>query len=116
MIKQKSAVDKLLADQEIKRYKELLERKLSEPDPYPDNDWARSDGMANYYKKCIKLLELGCEIKPHPQGMLVNNKFIVAKRANKWKVQGKGKWYPYKTLQGFVYTYVHKDCQTQELA
>ena len=39
MIKQKSAVDKLLADQEIKRYKELLERKLSEPDPYPDNDW-----------------------------------------------------------------------------
>ena len=37
--------------------------------------------------------------------MLVNNKFIVAKRANKWKVQGKGKWYPYKTLQGFVYTY-----------
>ena len=54
----------------------------------------------------IELLKLGCRVDQDIHGLLVNRKFIVAVRHNKWCVKGKFKWYYYKDIPTFVNKYV----------
>ena len=52
----------------------------------------------------LKYPELSIEEIHH--GVLVNGKYIIAIRKNKWKVKGKNKWYWYKNLNHLVENYI----------
>lgn len=56
-----------------------------------------------------KEFDMSCELQ---SGLIViNDKFIVAPRAGKWRVKGKGKWYRYSTDRPweFITKYVLKE-------
>ena len=57
-------------------------------------------------EKEIELIENGCSVEHTPQGLLVNNKYVVAINKNKWKVLGKNVWYWYSDIPTFVKKYV----------
>jgi hypothetical protein len=57
-------------------------------------------------RKELYLLKLGLKVKDCHHGLLVNDKFILAVKRNKWCVKGKYKWYYYDTLDNFVRKYV----------
>ena len=56
--------------------------------------------------KIIELEKLGCNVQDYPSGLLVNDRFIIQIKRQKWRVVGSGKWYWYKSIPNFVLTYV----------
>jgi hypothetical protein len=48
-----------------------------------------------YLQVAKELLEEGHKVANHQQGIIVNNKFIIGASLNKWRVDGKAKWYWY---------------------
>ena len=57
-------------------------------------------------RRHIELLEEGVDVEDIHEGLLVNNKFVVATKTNKWRVYGKNKWYRFKDIPSFVQNYV----------
>lgn len=57
-------------------------------------------------RKEIELIESGCSVENTHEGLLVNNKYVVAVRKNRWKVAGKNVWYWYSDIPTFVKKYV----------
>jgi hypothetical protein len=47
------------------------------------------------FREAKEFLELGHKVAEHPQGIKVNNKFILGAKTEKWRVDGKSKWYWY---------------------
>lgn len=62
-------------------------------------------------KCCVSVLEstidiltprikaMGFSVAEYPGGLLVNDKFIIAGSKKKWRIKGKGHWYPYTKLE-----------------
>jgi len=61
----------------------------------------------NSLHKIKELLELGADVATGTGGIYVNDKYVVAYQQNKWRVDGKGKWYWYKNLEDFMERYVN---------
>ena len=59
-------------------------------------------------EKILDLEKLGCNVQDCPSGLLVNNKFIIQMKRQKWRVVGSGKWYWYKSIPDFFLKYVSK--------
>lgn len=68
---------------------EMIEEDKKNPNAMPSS----SGNQYSSWLKAKQLLEEGWEIREHAHGYLVNNKFIVAAQQNKWRVNGKNKWY-----------------------
>ena len=61
----------------------------------------------NRLSKIKKLLELGADVTVGSGGIYVNEKFVIAYQQNKWRVDGKGKWYWYKSLEDLMERYIN---------
>ena len=58
----------------------------------------------------IELLKAGItEIEEINDGFLVNGKFVIAAKKNRWRINGKWNWYWFKNIPDFVERYVHAD-------
>lgn len=82
---------------------EIAIKKRDEYERLRDRDYPKSD---HAYERAIELLKSGVTVEEIPQGFLVNDKFIVASQAYKWRIKGKGKWYYFKNIEHFVNNYV----------
>jgi hypothetical protein len=91
------------------RIKELREEIKSEIAWRTERDDQYENNNPIYrMQKEIKLLEQGCRVEQDTHGLLVNGRFIVAIRTNKWRNKGKGVWYRYKDIPTLVEKYINK--------
>jgi hypothetical protein len=72
-----------------------------------DNTQAERE-LGRYYL-LTEFTDLGVKCEVVHQGILIEDKYIVAWQQNKWRVQGKGKWYYYKTPKQMVDTYIRRN-------
>ena len=82
-------------------------------DSNPNSDFAKRSpfiGGIRYHNYCLELIQLGCLVQPHEQGIFVNNKFIICGQG-KWRVNGAWTWYRYRGIENFVEKYVKKDAR-----
>lgn len=93
----------------IKSHKEAIEYLTGLQDSYPNDDWGKYDSRFSYHSKAIELLEAGLDFQDHPQGFIIYNKYIVALRKNKWRVNGKGQWYFYKNINQLKEKYINNN-------
>jgi hypothetical protein len=59
--------------------------------------------------KELYLLKQGLKVEDCPHGLLINDKFILGVKTDRWCVKGKYKWYYYDTLDNFVKKYVRNE-------
>ena len=74
--------------------------------------WGKNDdlhGCATIRKiitrleKIKQLLVAGVDtVENAHQGIVVNDRYIIAVKFNKWRIKGKGRWYQYHTIQNLV--------------
>jgi hypothetical protein len=64
--------------------------------------------LGRYYL-LTKFTDLGVKCEIVHQGILIEDKYIVAWQQKKWRVKGKGKWYYYKTPKQMVDTYIRRN-------
>jgi hypothetical protein len=59
----------------------------------------------------IELLRLGCTVRDHPSGLLVNGHYIVAVRKRRWRSTASGRWYWFRDYKDLVERYIRPDMQ-----
>jgi hypothetical protein len=60
-------------------------------------------------KKFIPFAEKVSVSDYKPGLIIVNNKFIVALRSNRWRVRGRNKWYSYNDINQLVTKYILRE-------
>ena len=91
------------------RIKELREEIRSYRDELAERDNLYENNNPIYRMQHeIALLEQGCRVEQDTHGLLVNGRFIVSVRKNKWRVKGKSVWYRYKDIPTLVEKYINK--------
>ena len=91
------------------RIKELREEIRSYRDELAERDNLYENNNPIYrMQNEIALLEQGCRVEQDTHGLLVNGRFIVSVRKNKWRVKGKSVWYRYKDIPTLVEKYINK--------
>jgi len=83
-------------DKETDRLRDLMD-KCNDPDDM------------TYYEKAILgmqkvkyLVEKGCALVDYAPGLvLINDRFVLAYRGHKWRINGKAPWYNYKDIEAF---------------
>jgi len=81
---------------------------------YNKLQYSNSDARhAEIIKEAMRFVEVDRDFEidlHHGVGLfMVANKFIIAPRTRKWRVQGKGTWYRYKNPSQFIKKYVLKE-------
>jgi hypothetical protein len=93
----------------------LLRKAEEEYKKYGTNSVGDSSALRDIRRigKLKKLLDTGVYIEWHGPGLvLIEDKFVVSLISNKWRVDGRNKWYMHKDdVQHFVDNYVLKDSQ-----
>lgn len=92
-------------NEKIKKLEETIERIQYDN---ADIDYVNGNPVKRLLLE-IDLIKQGCHVEQHHQGLLVNNKFIVAISKNKWRTIDRHVWYWYKDIPTFVSKYVNKN-------
>ena len=97
-------VNKLIKSAEIDRDESHIDtwHKMYDNQLY-DRELCRLHKLKNF-------LDLGTAVEVHSHhGFLVEGKFVVAFQRNRWRVEGKNKWYWYKDVEDLVNRYIRKE-------
>jgi len=89
---------------------EIFSREEEIRDRYPKANPYKK--MIREYERAKEFIELGQKVCEHSQGLIVNDKYIIARKKMKWRVQGKSTWYYYKDVPTFVKKYILEEDTT----
>jgi hypothetical protein len=97
----------------IEQVKQSLRNRIAYDQTWLDEDiHEQSVGRALRREDKLRMIEkfesLGCTVMLHAHGLLIDDKYVVAVAANKWKNVGKDKWYWYKDIPDLVNKYFRK--------
>jgi len=97
----------------IEQVKQSLRSSIAYDETWLDKDiHEQSVGRALRRQDKLRMIEkfesLGCTVMLHAHGLLIDDKYVVAVAANKWKNIGKDKWYWYKDIPDLVNKYFRK--------
>lgn len=77
-----------------------------------DSDWPKPSpyiSLIHQLEIAKEFIELGQVVTKSGHELLVNGKFLIAKKQKKWRVKGKNTWYYYKDVPNFVSKYILKE-------
>ena len=80
---------------------------MSDYDGLHEAEKRRKDDAA--IKRHKQLLQLGVKVEETHNGFLVNDKFVIGRYRNRWRVKGRGQWYWFKSIPDFVKKYVNEE-------
>jgi hypothetical protein len=96
---------------------DLLKKELKDKIEF-DQSWIARDvheaslERAARREEKLKMIEefesLGCTVLLHAHGLLVDDRFVVAIKSNKWRSVDNMKWYWYKNVPDLVNRYFRK--------
>ena len=95
----------------LERKLERLRKIATATDNHPDN-WDKAyygnpaETEIMWVIKTIEFEKQGVKVEESNQGLIIEDKFLIAIRRNRWKVIGKNTWYWYKDAEDFVKRYV----------
>ena len=99
-------IEKRLAHYQV-RHAEYVKREEER-----DSDWPKPSPYLSLMRQlntAKEFIELGQTVTKGQHELIVNGKFIIAKKQKKWRVKGKNTWYYYKDVPTFVKKYILRE-------